>query len=354
MSSVIVEVVEIEEIRPHPNADRLFLAQIRGWQTVIRKLEDGSPEFRKGERVVYIPPDSTLPRDLATRLGVVNYLSERTNAAGDKDLVVRRVRLRGEPSYGFAIKPDDANWPVGMDVKEHYGVGKFMPPVKFDAGDSERAHPLFERYTDIENLRNFPAIIAEGEEVVITEKIHGTNARIGVIEGVFLAGSHGLQRKRPEPDKLATSLYWFPSTLPAVMSLLNSLKDQRKQVILYGEVYGSRVQKLHYGKKAGLGFAAFDLLLDGRYVEYDEFRGLCDQHGVETVPLLGRGPYSPELVRSLSGGRTTLLDTHIREGVVVKPTKERFDPLIGRVILKYLSDDYLLDEKLSAADTTDL
>jgi RNA ligase (TIGR02306 family) len=354
MSSVIVEVVEIEEIRPHPNADRLFLAQIRGWQTVIRKLEDGSPEFRKGERVVYIPPDSTLPRDLATRLGVVNYLSEKVNAAGDKELVVRRVRLRGEPSYGFTIRPDDANWPVGTDVKEHYGVGKFMPPVKFDAGDTERAHPLFERYTDIENLRNFPAVIAEGEEVVITEKIHGTNTRIGAIEGVLLAGSHGLQRKRPEPDKLATSLYWFPSTLTTVMSLLNSLKDRRKQVILYGEVYGSRVQKLHYGKKAGLGFAAFDLLVDGRYVDHDEFKGLCDQHGVETVPVLGRGPYSLELVRSLSRGRTTLPDTHIREGVVVKPTKERFDPVIGRVILKYLSDDYLLDEKLSAVDATDL
>jgi RNA ligase (TIGR02306 family) len=354
MSSVVVEVVEIEDIRPHANADRLFLAQIKGWQTVIRKLDDGSPQFGKGERVVYIPPDSTLPRDLATRLGVLNYLSEKTNAAGDKELVVRRVRLRGEPSYGFVIRPDDVAWPVGTDVKEHYGIGKYMPPVKFDAGDSEQAHPLFERYTDIENLRNFPTVFSVGEEVVITEKIHGTNARIGVIEGVLLAGSHGLQRKRPEPDKLATNLYWFPTTLPIVMGLLDSLKDNRRQVVLYGEVYGSRVQKLHYGKKGGLGFAAFDLLLDGRYVDYDEFRGLCEQHGVETVPALGRGPYSLDLVRSLSRGRTTLQDTHIREGVVVKPVRERLDPAIGRVILKYLNDDYLLDEKLSAADATDL
>jgi RNA ligase (TIGR02306 family) len=239
-------------------------------------------------------------------------------------------------------------------VKDLYGIGKFMPPVKFDAGDSERAHPLFEKYTDIENLRNFPTVISEGEEVVVTEKIHGTNARIGVVEGVLLAGSHGLQRKRPAPDKLATSLYWFPSTLATVMTLLDSLKDKQRQVILYGEVYGSRVQKLHYGKKAGLGFAAFDLLLDGRYVDYDEFKGLCEQHGVETVPALGRGPYSPELVRSLSRGRTTLQDTHIREGVVVKPVMERLDPAIGRVILKYLNDDYLLDEKLAAADATDM
>ena len=70
MSSVVVEVVRIEAVRPHTNADKLFLAQIKGWQTVIRKLDNGAPEFRAGDRVVYIPPDCTLPQALAVRLGV--------------------------------------------------------------------------------------------------------------------------------------------------------------------------------------------------------------------------------------------------------------------------------------------
>ena len=82
---------------------------------------------------------------------------------------------------------------MGTDVREHYGIGKYRPPVKFHAGDSEAAHPLFHRYTDIENLRNFPEVFADGEEVVVTEKIHGTNSRIGYVEGSLLAGSHGLQ-----------------------------------------------------------------------------------------------------------------------------------------------------------------
>jgi hypothetical protein len=58
--------------------------------------------------------------------------------------------------------------------------------------------------------------------------------------------------------------------------------------------------------------------------------------------------------RALSRGRTTLPDQHIREGVVVRPAMERFDPKIGRAILKYLSDDYLLNDKLTASDATDL
>ena len=42
-------------VEKHPNADRLCLARIKGWQAVIRKREDGAPEFAPGERVVFSP-----------------------------------------------------------------------------------------------------------------------------------------------------------------------------------------------------------------------------------------------------------------------------------------------------------
>lgn len=82
MSSLLVEVCRIENIKPHPYADRLFLAYVKGWQTAIRKLADGKPEFNVGDLVVYFPPDSVLPQKLAHsptdnppgRLGIVNFL----------------------------------------------------------------------------------------------------------------------------------------------------------------------------------------------------------------------------------------------------------------------------------------
>ncbi len=189
----------------------------------------------------------------------------------------------------------------------------------------------------------------------MTEKIHGTNARIGWVEGALLAGSHGLQRKRPEPEEMGTNTYWFPATLEPVRSLLDELRQQGHPVaILYGEIYGSRVQSLHYGRREGLGFAAFDLLVDDHFLDYDDFAALCARHGVATVPLLDRGAFSLERIAELSRGQTTLPGQHIREGVVVRPVTERFDPKIGRVVLKYLSDDYLLNDKLTAADATDL
>jgi len=41
---------------------------------------------------------------------------------------------------------------------------------------------------------------------------------------------------------------------------------------------------------------------------------------------------------------------HIREGVVVRPTIERIDPKVGRAVLKYISDEYLLAKGISDTD----
>ena len=124
-------------------------------------------------------------------------------------------------------------------------------------------------------------------------------------------------------------------------------------MILFGEVYGSKVQNLSYGHNGSLGFVAFDLLVDGRYLDPDDFASRCAAHGVPTAPVVYRGPYSLDAVRGVSGGSTVLGNGgHIREGVVVRPIRERTDPKVGRVILKYLSDEYLFAKGIT--DTHDV
>jgi hypothetical protein len=46
-------------------------------------------------------------------------------------------------------------------------------------------------------------------------------------------------------------------------------------VILFGEVFGSKVQSLHYGQVGAFGFVAFDLLVDGRYLDAEAFAIRC-------------------------------------------------------------------------------
>ena len=75
-----------------------------------------------------------------------------------------------------------------------------------------------------------------------------------------------------------------------------------------------------------------------------------DDHGVEMVPILYRGPFSWGLVESLTYGDTMVCPVDQagkftgREGCVVTPTTERYCPKMGgsgRVILKSISADYL-------------
>ena len=331
MSTLIVEVCRIEKVLPHANADALELAQIKGWQCVIPK-----GRYLADDLVTYIPIDAVIPLEHSDRWGFTKYLSSGR---------VRCAKLRGEPSFGVIVDREDKAWAEGVDVKDYYGITKYIPPVKMSAGDAAPPHPLFGEYTDVENLRNFPSVFMAGEEVVVTEKIHGTNCRIGLIEGEWMAGSMSVRRVRPE--RLTDSIYWQPMEMPGVQTLLESLGQSARQAILFGEIFGSRVQNLNYGQIGVLGFRAFDLLVEGKYLDTDLFLAACAEFGVPTVPVLYRGPYALETVKALSEGATTLEADHIREGVVVRPFRERTDPKVGRVCLKYIGDPYLFAKNVT-------
>jgi RNA ligase (TIGR02306 family) len=332
MSSLIVPVTTIEALKPHINADNLELAQVLGWQVVVRK-----GEYAAGQKIVYFPIDTLLPVDVSERFGVTRYLSRQR---------IRCARLRGEPSFGLVVLPDQ-DWPAGTNVAQYYGAQKCEPPVRASAGDAEQEDPLFVAYTEVENMRNFPTVFAAGESVLVSEKLHGTNARVGCIEGELMAGSMRLRRKRPVDEQLAASTYWFPFTSQGVRTLIEDLGRVHRQVIIFGEVYGRGIQSLHYGFHEGRDFRAFDLLLDGRYVDWPDFLELCARYGVRTVPLLATLSFDLDEIKRYSKGQTQMMDrqAHMREGVVVRPLRERSDPQIGRVILKYISDSYLFGEK---------
>lgn len=354
MSTIKVEVCEILEIKPHENADALELATVQGWQMCVKK-----GAHQPGDLVVYFEQGTVLNKEVAERLNVATYLSERTDINGDRVLVVYRIKLRGEPSFGLVVTPE-AGMQLGDDVAEFYSATKYYPPVKVTAGDSAVDDPCFPRYTNLENMRSYPNLLTEGEAVVATEKIHGTNARVGFVwheeeeQPTMMAGSRALRRQEPEdPMAMVTNTYWFPHTLIGVKNLLLDLQSQgHKQAVLYGEVYGQGIQAYTYGAKR-INFRAFDLMLNGKYVDYPIFKELCDRHQVEQVPLVYEGAYSLAAIRSFSDGDSLVGGTHGREGVVVKPTIERDDPKLGRVILKYIGDQYLFG-KVAEQDTTDV
>lgn len=282
--------------------------------------------------MVYFPPDVVLPQSLSDSLGVTKYLHKGR---------VRSIRLKGEPSFGLITT---ARWNdhVGDNVANRYpDVIKYEPPVRHFSPhpySKEAQDPKFPVYTHICNLRHHPTLIGKNELVVITEKLHGTNSRIGLIDGKWYVGSH-MMRRGPED-----MLYNSPKT-KRVERLLSDLGRSHKQVILFGEILGDNVQSLNYGFKGHDGYRAFDLMVDGKYLDWFTFSEICRKYKVKTVPVLSFSRYTDlHHIKKLATGKTKLSD-HMSEGVIVKPVFEKHHPKIGRLVLKYVSDEFLLAKK---------
>jgi RNA ligase (TIGR02306 family) len=252
--------------------------------------------------------------------------------------------------------PGADDWEVGFNAAENFpGASKWEPPTREERNpgngkfipnpNAVPRNPNFPEYTGINNLRHYPDLFGPDELVVVTEKLHGTNSRIGMVDGEWLAGSHRVQRG--EGDEV----YWSPRR--HAEKLVEALGKYHRQVVLYGEIVGSDVQSLDYGYKGHEGYYAFDLMVDGRYVDHMAFRTLCEYYRVPMVPQIGItciAYYDFDIIRELANGSTLLDAEHIREGVVVRPLIERHDPRVGRCIAKFVSDDYLLAKRSDFAE----
>jgi RNA ligase (TIGR02306 family) len=333
-SDLIVSVVQVQEVTAHPNADKLEIVHILGWQVCCPK-----GQVKVGDIVVYFPPDSLIPETLANELGVRKYLR------GKNQDRVGAINLRGSMSYGFCT-PNKWGFPVGMNAKDELGIQKYDPPEKIMEGDMDRDHPLFHKFTDIQNIKNYPDVFKEGDSVWVSEKLHGSCCRISLIKTEtgteFMVGSHNVRRKLDKESKYSKHL------TPEVKDLLQTVlyrDDSYKAAIVFGEVYGDGVQDLKYGLKGVTGFAVFAISANGNYLSFEDVVSLCKQHHVPMVPTLYIGEFHKKLIEEhFVGGKTTLMDSdaHMREGVVICASPESSDLRIGRKILKWVSDEYLL------------
>ncbi len=351
MSELRIEAVRLDEVLPHPNADRLDLLRF-GANTVC----DERGKYKAGDIVAHFPPDMLIPNPLAKQLGVEPYLKDAVypGDAYKSKCRVAAIRLRGCPSFGFVFPTRWAYTP-GDDLTERFHGVKFEPPEPtwYTTGLHAKGDPRFHCYTEIENYRNskYREAIPVDTPVRVTEKIHGTNSRVGIIDGEFMCGSHKCNMK--ELDKNGNpSVYWQPLTSD-MKDMLYCLAEGGKNVIAFGEIFGSKVQCMDYGIVGRGGYRLFDISVNGLYLSWEEVEYYAKRFCIPTVPLLYKGPFSPAVVDQFVDGPTTVANFEQiqakfkgREGIVITPLVEQFSPALGgRMILKAVSVDYLQNRK---------
>ena len=193
-------VTTLTNVRPHPNADRLQLADCFG-NTVCVGLNAVN-----GDKVIYFPTDGQLSVEYCAQNDLVRRKDENGNPAGGyldpEKRNVRAIRLRGEKSDGITMPLESLAYtgvdittltigPLPSVVNGHEICQKYIPKTNaksYMGGAVNKTRkkkvavaPLFAEHADTEQLAYNLSSFHPGDEVEITLKMHGTSQRTGYL-----------------------------------------------------------------------------------------------------------------------------------------------------------------------------
>jgi len=365
----------INEIKPIVGADNIELAVVGGWNCITQKGEQNV-----GDVVIIATTDAVIPEALSDEMGVTNYLRK-----GGR---VRTVKLRGTYSECLII-PDKhlhgratiGDWDLkdGSDCMHIFNIFKYEPPVKMvrlASGKKIRYqdNPNFHVYYKFPNLKNVPDMFTEEDTVEITRKIHGTNARYGIVKKLklsvwhnikkffgfgskwdeyeFVVGSHNVEKGSDSNGFYDTNV-WYD--IEKKYDIKKKLWDYVKSnseigdgITLYGEIYGAGIQKGYdYGLKE-IEFVGFDVKENGEYL--DPFHSKLLIKNILELPyveILHFGDWSQELQDKFVFNNFIEGTKVPHEGIVIKyHTGER------QKVAKVINPDYLIfAEKHNVGDS---
>jgi hypothetical protein len=123
-------------------------------------------------------------------------------------------------------------------------------------------------------------------------------------------------------------------------------------LVFFGEVAG-QVKGFRYDSKVVEGrlepvLYFFDIwdIKSQKYLDYDDRLAILRELGLPSAPELYRGPWlGKEKMYPYAEGKTTTKGGHVREGFVLVPVKERFEPKLGgRMQIKLVGEGYNLQK----------
>jgi RNA ligase (TIGR02306 family) len=174
----------IVSVSAHPNADRLELATVYGFQVIIQK-----GKYKAGDKIVYVPVDSILPLWLETIIFPPDSKIKLNKSR------VRQIRIRKVASQGMIVDTDDVKTKVNpeylkleQDLSEILEITKYEPPAPKGPRmqtprNKPKENPRFHKYGGIDNIKWYPNFFEE-KEVIIQEKLHGSNCRASYARSV--------------------------------------------------------------------------------------------------------------------------------------------------------------------------
>jgi len=198
-------VCKLTNVRKHPNADRLKIGTVQGYQVII------GLDQKEGNMGVFFACDGQLSDDHIKN----NNLSQHSELNKDPESMggffgkngrVKAQRFRGEKSEGFWQPLSAFFWTgvIGENIEGyqfdtlngHRICKKYFTPATLKAMKQKNARKgkalgmkvdrsmLHEHYSTLQ-VRHHINLISEGSVLYITEKLHGSSGRTGYIKSKY-------------------------------------------------------------------------------------------------------------------------------------------------------------------------
>ncbi len=374
MSDWKPQIVKIEKVEHHPDADALDIVHILGDYPIIAKRN----EYKVGDLAGYIPIDTIVPDvPYFHFLCPKNYVKYEENgetkqrqdgskypvgSVPEKYRIIKAKKIRGTYSQGMLLDSKTiAQWIIwvdyttvteDLDLVTFLGLKKWeepeeenLPGLKRSRGTNAEKSPVgwsIPHY-DIDGIRKYTECLQPNEQIVLTEKIHGSNAAFSH-DGERLWSKSRNFFKKQDPDDM-----WWDV---AIRYDLETKLSKFPHMVFFGEIVG-QVKGFRYDSTIEDGrllttvhfFDVWDIQRL-RYLDYDDRVAMIKVAGLSPVPELYRGPWlGKEHAYQYAEGQSTLNHKHIREGAVLVPLKERYEPrLDSRLQLKIVGEGYNLQK----------
>lgn len=343
------------ELFVHPNADSLELGKVGTYQVVVQK-----GLYKTGDEVIFAPEKSVLTGDIKSEFE--KYL------VGPNNDRVKAVRLRGEISSGIIIPrhlvSEFNEFTNGEDISERLGITKYEPPIPTQLAGKVKSFdmPHIGNH-DCEHANVYVNELVNGERVVITEKVHGSQFilahNIDVSETIV--SSKGMLKSGLVIEESEENTYWIAAKNDDIVGRIT--RNFNSGVVqVFGEVIP--VQKgYNYGQEKPTT-RIFDIRVNGVSLPYDQ---VPSEFSELWVPVVYDGTLQlvekevvifEDVERGIRNSRidnilpTDIVDlckgselvsgreVHIREGVVLRPYIDRNAKDGTKLRLKIINPKY--------------
>lgn len=316
MKDATIEI--IKEVKTHPNADKLELAFVLGFQCVVMK-----GLYKGGEKIVYIRPDAVLP---------LEEWAEPYRQYSPKR--IKAVKLRNEWSEGIIIPLDKLPYDLtekneGDDVTDIIKVIHYEPPVPQEL-NAKGYLPFGIGMTDEERFENLSdEKLPIGELVDVTLKIDGQTCSFyyDIETDTFGVLGRKLELYEDSPNNYTDHIKRYDIK----NKLIGFCKKHDLSLCIRGESYGLGIQNGAYNphskqNKGWMMFSSYNMK-DRRYYHKGEefyYEKIADELNLPRVPLIEFNvPLTKELIKKYSEEQETINSNYF-EGVVIKYPRGSF------------------------------